>query len=289
MKNFRNEQLSQLQHQCQHLLALDPPEFSQFIPSNPTNETFKTYQANHVNQMVNQMHYDLLSMPKTATKGVRKQGHHPAELDTRTKRSKQNNQKINKKKLSSFKKTPSLSISTKVSKHLGVPLDICGCSTLSTRATNESSSSTSSTSTPGSTKLSSANTNESTSQGIKNCYESGNNNHYQKLFLNANGANGARTGMNGYCAQYEQANIPNYIMSNVTNTYVPNKVALLCNAESGMPQLIKVMDIKELNDYVQLMNSGKLNNFFKNIWETFVLKLIGLNFLLFSQIFQNFK
>ena len=119
-----------------------------------------------------------------------------------------------------------------------------GCSTLSTRATTETSSNTSSTSTPGSTKSSNVTQQNDSFLPINksNNYDA---NHYQKLFLRNNSfrQNDPNQGLN-------------YSHSNVNNTYVPNKVALLCNTDTNMPQLIKVMDIKELNNYVQLLNSG---------------------------------
>ncbi len=229
MRNFRNEQLN---HQ--------PTEFSHFIPTNPTSaEAFKSHEDNQIAylktiQAINRnalnppsnmyMSYDNDQSQSCQKRSFKKKDSVRSLISSKTEKSK-------KKKQPFFKNS-----TMKTGKSLQMT-ETCACSTLSTRATNESSSSTSSTSSPKS----------STSPNINptnNQYEA--NNHYQRLLFKNNSI---------LSQQYDQAaHISNYMLNN--NVYVPNKVALLCNTDSNMPQLIKVMDIKELNDYVQILNTG---------------------------------
>jgi hypothetical protein len=218
--------------QAQHLLAQEPAEFSHYIP----NMTALSTLLNHQNssQLTEQkvpipasyLAYDWLSLQKDRALLNQlggQQNRHQMTLNEKG------------KKLGNSKKH-----------------DVCGCSTLSTRATTETSSNTSAS--PSSTKSShlTHQINQSLQQNDVI------NNHYQKLFINKN--NSFRQN------QIDQQNVPNlnYVNSignsNLTSPYLTNKVALLCNTNSNMPQLIKVMDIKELNDYVQLLNLGILNS-----------------------------
>lgn len=221
--------------QAQHLLAQEPAEFSHFIPNMTALGTLLNHQNN--SQIPEQklpiqapyLAYDWLSLPKKQ----------PVINNLSTSNRPRQQMTLNEK----FKKPGN-----------NRKADLCACSTLSTRATTETSSNTSSS--PSSTK--SSNLTHQTDQSIQPNELI--NNHYQKLFINK--SNSFRQNRNdqqaGNHLNYAANNMTN---SNLTSPYLTNKVALLCNTNSNMPQLIKVMDIKELNDYVQLLNLGMFSNF----------------------------
>lgn len=226
--------------QAQHLLAQEPAEFSHFIPNMTALGTLLNHQNN--SQMPEQklpiqasyLAYDWLSMPKNK----------PFINHLGTSNKLRQQMTLNEK----FKKPGN---SRKA--------DLCACSTLSTRATTETSSNNSSS--PNSTK--STNLTHRTDQSIQNQPNDLVTNHYQKLFINKS-SSFRQTQIDQQ--QLQTTNNLNYttnnmINSNLTSPYLTNKVALLCNTNSNMPQLIKVMDIKELNDYVQLLNLGMLSSF----------------------------
>lgn len=221
--------------QAQHLLAQEQAEFSHFIPNMTALGTLLNHQNN--SQITEQqlpiqasyLSYDWLSLPQNkpvinylgASNKLRQQ----MTLNEKFKKP-DNNRKA----------------------------DLCACSTLSTRATTETSSNTSSS--PSSTK--SSNITHQTDQSTQpNELIT---NHYQKLFTNK--SNSFRQNRNDQkTSNHLNYATNNMINSNLASPYLTNKVALLCNTNSNMPQLIKVMDIKELNDYVQLLNLGMFSNF----------------------------